>query len=300
MERQISILGAAFGWGAQKGETERGADVLRNMGVGNTAGINGFKTSWEGVLYSPIPRGGHEKSHEEGHDFVHEYNDRLCQRIKVMMRHNKLPVVLGGDHSVAIGTWSGVVSALQAEEQFGLIWFDAHMDAHTIESSPSSAYHGMPLATLLGQGEERMIHMGSKKAKLSPQHVSLVGIRSFEPEEKALLEKLNVRVYYMEEIQERGFDAVFKEALQRATNGTKGFGMTMDLDGFDPAVAPGTGSLEEGGLTADEVLPSLEKLAHHPKFKAFEVVEYNPKLDKGNVTAKLVDKILLAVFGRKA
>ena len=224
--------------------------------------------------------------------FLLDHVNRLCNRIKNIVRHGSFPVVIGGDHACAMGTWSGVISEFEAEENFGLIWVDAHMDAHTIETSPSKAYHGMPLAHLLGAGEEEFYEIGSPKRKINPKHLCLIGIRSFEKEEQKLLETLGVRIFYMHEIRKRGFDAVWKEAVEIVNKGTKGFGVSIDLDAFDPSEAPATGSLEKGGLLAGEIMPAFQKISKMNNFRALEIAEFNPTLPGKIKTLDLMESIL--------
>jgi arginase len=205
------------------------------------------------------------------------------------------PIIIGGDHSIAIGTWAALVQIYQAKEEFGLIWVDAHMDAHTYETSPSKAYHGMPLAALLGYGEKELTELGGFKPKINPKHLVLIGIRSFEIGEKLLLEKLGVRIIYMDEVKQKGFKDCFAEALRVVTNGTKGFGVSIDMDAFDPAYALGVGSPALGGLMPQEVLMALKQLKNHSALKALEIVEYNPILDIGGKTLQLVYEVVKQV-----
>tara|TARA_R110000868_G_scaffold218576_2_gene469112 strand:+ start:44831 stop:45730 length:900 start_codon:yes stop_codon:yes gene_type:complete len=296
----IHFIGAASGWGAQKMATEKGADVFYASSYFKALPNLGVSGKWVGHI-SPIQnyQKAAEVSSDQQRDLVLDHTSRLSAAVSHAVRHQNFPVVIGGDHACAMGTWSGVTSALEAEEQFGLIWIDAHMDAHTPETSPSKAYHGMPLAHLLGAGEEGFYNIGSKKRKINPKHLCLIGIRSFESEEHKLLELLGVRIFYMPEIKKRGFEAVFCEALSIVTKGTKGFGVSIDLDAFDPTQAPATGSLEKGGLMAKDVLPVLQRLAQNPQFKALEIAEFNPTLKGCHQTMDLMQKILISCLAKK-
>jgi len=204
--------------------------------------------------------------------------------------------VIGGDHAVAVGTWAGVTHNLGAKEKFGLIWMDAHMDAHTMKTTPSQAYHGMPLVVLLGHGVSSLLNLLNKGPVLRPEHVCLIGIRSYEDGEAALLNRLGVRIYFMEEVNERGFEVVLQEALQIVKTGTEGFGLSIDLDGFDPQDAPGVGSPELHGLRAQEVLPALSLIQNDATFKALEIVEYNPNRDESGKTLLLMRDLLLKLL----
>lgn len=205
-------------------------------------------------------------------------------------------IVFGGDHSCAIGTWSGAAAALQNQGPIGLIWIDAHMDSHTTTTTKTNNVHGMPLATLLGHGHTDLIHILSKQSKLKPDHVCLIGIRSFESEEAELLKKLNVKVFYMEEVQQRGMKAVMQDALKIVKNNTVGFGVSFDLDAIDPTEAPGVGVPEKNGIITKDLYNGLSLLKHESHLLGLEIVEFNPQLDKQQKTEKIVGEIIARVF----
>jgi arginase len=288
---QPLLIGSASGWGAQIRETEFGPEAFKRFANGR---LNG---TWDSIIWSKISCAGNtDITTLDAVPFVYDHVDRLSKHTHKAIRHNQFPVVIGGDHACAIGTWSGIISALHAEGQFGLIWIDAHMDSHTLATSPSGAYHGMPIASLLGEGEKEFAELCTSKAKISPEHICLIGIRSYEEGEEALLKKLGVRVYKMDEIAERGFDAVYQEALKIVKTGTKGYGVSIDLDAFDPKDAPGVGSREKGGLRKTEVQPSFKNAISDSALKALEIAEFNPKRDKQDKTAVLIEEILASFF----
>lgn len=305
MDKSLALIGAASGWGAADRRTADGPLALQRYGLEQQLVDHGIAAVWTAMV-QPLfsihsPQAADIVSREMTYPLVCDMNERLAEKTAQATRHGKLPVVIGGDHSLAAGTWSGIAAELHAEESFGLIWLDAHMDAHTPKTANEGKwggnYHGRPLAWLLGEGEPEMTHLASAKPKLNPKHVVQLGIRSYEPGERKLLEKLGVRVFYMEEINRRGFAACFEEALEIATTGTKGFGLTVDVDGFDPADAPGTGTTEAGGLRAQDVLPAINGLAAHAKFCGLELSEYNPYKDEVYKTADLVGDLLLSLAG---
>lgn len=282
------LIGSASGWGAQIRETELGPKALQSF-------LTNKNYLWDSIIWPKYSCASYTSfTTVDAIPLVYDHVKRLASHTSKAVQHNKFPIVIGGDHACAIGTWSGVISALQAEGEFGLIWIDAHMDSHTLSTSPSGAYHGMPVASLLGQGEKDCSELLTAKAKVSPKHICLIGIRSYEAGEEDLLKKLGVRIYKMPEIKQRGFNEVYKEAIEIAKNGTKGYGISIDLDAFDPQDAPGVGSREKGGLRKDEVLPSLKNGYKDSKLKALEIAEFNPKRDVNNKTAKLVEDILEA------
>jgi arginase len=197
----------------------------------------------------------------------------------------------GGDHSSAIGTWSGIAEAKAADGDIGLIWIDAHMDSHTPQTSESGNIHGMPLAALLGYGDERLTKISSSKPKIKPENCALVGIRSYEPQEAEFLKKLNVKVYFTEEVQQRGLRAILEEILEDFSKRTIGYGVSFDLDAIDPSVVKAVGTPVPCGIDADEAIHAMSFFSKKPPL-AFELVEYNPEMDTDGSTLKFTQKLL--------
>lgn len=220
----------------------------------------------------------------------------LCQRLAAtvqrLMEAGYFPVVLGGDHAIAAGTWNGVADATTGP--LGLIWIDAHLDAHTPQDSPTGNPHGMPVAMLLGEGDARLA-----RPRVAPRHLSLIGARSWETAELARLKRLGVRIYSEDEIRRRGLQTVLTEARQRATAGTAGFGISVDLDVFSPAEAPGVNSPAAGGIPASAWLVALAGLARHPRCRALEIVECDPSRDVGGATAQLACDLAQALLAKR-
>ncbi len=283
--RSVKVVGVASGLGARDPGCADGPAVLRELGV---FGSERMPVSWREVL-QPAPGA------RPGPEAVAELCARLAQSVRAELAAGNFPLVAGGDHSCAIGTWSGVRQELHGP--LGLIWVDAHMDSHTYATSPSKALHGMPLACLLGRGERILRELISPEPKLRPEHVCLLGVRSFEAGEAALLKELRVRVIGMEEIRRRGFGPVFAEALAIAAGGTDGYGISVDLDALDPAEEPGVGSPAPGGLSRRELEEALRMVHGDPKFLAMEIAEYNPHRDKRRITALAAGGLLRAVLG---
>lgn len=290
----INIIGAALGWGAQLHETELAPDVFQTAELATTlSSFTDKNWQWHKTIYPNRRQQNQTKlEYAQRVQQIAEFDQRLAQEVKQQVQAGESYVVLGGDHAIAIGTWSGTIAALNAKQQFGLLWIDAHMDSHTPKTTPSHAVHGMPLAILLGYGEPTLVNLMSPGAKLSPEYVVLFGVRSFEPGEAALLASLKVRIYFMEEIRDRGVDTCMQGAIQIISQAPKGFGLSIDLDAFDPIEAPGVGSPEPNGIFSDGLVPELKKAFSHPLFKAVEIVEYNPTRDKDKRTLKLTQRIL--------
>jgi len=228
---------------------------------------------------------------------IAELCERLAIRVEEVLRVGGFPVVVGGDHSCAIGTWSGVRRWLDGRGPLGLIWIDAHMDSHTFATTPSRALNGMPLACLLGYGEKDLTGVAGAEPKLHPAHVCLLGTRSFEGGEAAFLDKLGVRVIGMEEICRHGMKKALAEARMIASNGTAGYGLSVDLDVLDPLEESGVGSPEPAGLLCGELEQALRQLRGDPALLAMEIAEYNPHYDRGRRTAKAAGILLRAVSG---
>lgn len=204
-------------------------------------------------------------------------------------------ITLGGDHTSAIGSWSG---AAQCVENLGLIWFDAHMDSHTPDTSLTQNIHGMPLAVLLGFGNKQLTSILSPKNKLKPENVVLIGVRSYESGEADLLKKLGVKIFYMEDIHEIGLPKVIQKSIEIVTKNTDGFGISIDLDGFDPFDAPGVSCPVADGIRKKDFLNVFEIIVKHPKLMGAEIVEFNPSLDSKLKTENLSLAICEKLFFR--
>jgi arginase len=211
------------------------------------------------------------------------------------LRAARLPCVLGGDHACAAGTWSGAAGALAGRGSLGLVWIDAHMDSHTLATSRSGRLHGMPLAYLLGEDDEPLA--GLETGVLAPRHVCLVGVRSFEPEEARLLERLGVRVFFMDEVRQRGMAEVLRDAVGIAASGSASFGVTVDLDAVDPQDAPAVATPAAGGIRGAELAAALASIGGDARLAAFELVEYCPRRDRDGRTARLVHALAAAALG---
>ena len=284
MQRQVQLIGAAWGLGgADPGCAEAPAVLaplaarrLEACGVGTVIG----------PLIAPAP-GERRKTLA-----VSRLCGQLASAVADARREARLPCVLGGDHSCAGGTWSGVARTLDGA--LGLVWIDAHMDSHTPSTSHTGRLHGMPLAWLLGQADDPLYGLAS--GVLKPEHVCLVGVRSYEPEEDERLRRLGVRVVFMDEVHARGIDAVLGEAIEIARAGTTGFGVSIDLDVVSPDEAPNVGTPVSGGVTSAELARSLEQVAGEPSLAALELVEYSPRLDRDGATARVALSLLSAAL----
>jgi len=220
--------------------------------------------------------------------------------VEKSLEENLVPVVLGGDHSIAAGSLSGVASHFRKKDKrIGLIWLDAHGDINTPESSPSGNVHGMPLAAAMGYGAAELVELLDFKPKVEPQNISLVGIRDLDSQEKKLAKKSGVHVFTMRDIDERGMREVMSDALKYAMDDTGGIAVSLDMDFVDPSDAPGVGTPVRGGVTYREAHLAMEMIADTEAMVSLEVVEINPVIDEHNRTALLGVELVLSALGKK-
>lgn len=253
-----------------------------------------FTTEWRDLLIATSELRGLDVLTE-----LLEVSTLLAEDTSKAVKKNEPFCVLAGDHSSAIGTWSGVSHALKDKGTLGLIWVDAHMDSHTPDTSLTQNIHGMPVSHLLGGGLPELCHILNKQPKLKPEYLCLIGIRSFESGEAKLLQDLNIKVFMMTEVEKQGIDAILQQALLHVRSATH-IGMTIDLDAFDPIDAPGVGCREAGGIRASEFLQAVRGFYKTPGFTGLEITEFNPLLDEKAKTAFLIRDIIQSVFGPSA
>lgn len=283
--RDIAIIGVAAGIGAPDPGCGDAPGVFQALGIAQELTSAHRIAAWKTTI---TPLEGSDKT-----TIIANCASRTARVVYATLMAGDFPIVLGGDHSCAIGSWRGVAESLPGKP-LGLIWIDAHLDSHTPETSHSGALHGMPLACLLGAGPEQLT---AGIQVLQPQHVAVIGVRSFEPEEHALLMGLGVRVFFMDEVIRRGLDDVIQEALTIVQSGTAGFGLSLDLDAIDPNDAPGVGTPAPSGLRAADLVSVLARLRDHPNLLALEIAEYDPYRDVEGKTACVVKDLLSAVLG---
>jgi len=296
---RIAFIGAASGWGAQDARTELGPEAVQSTNYINKLINTHPSVHWQATIYpekiSNTPDrliAPSDLPYEERLELVVQTAMRVAEEVTIAIRDSGFPIVIGGDHSIAVGTWAGVIRALTAEKKFGLIWFDAHMDSHTPQTTPSMAIHGMPVAALLGHGESNLVDLEIEGQKIDPRHLVIMGIRSYEPEEEALLKSLGVKLFLNTDIQAKGFSVVCQEALDIVTQGTEGFGLSIDLDGFDPQLVPGVGSPVFGGIDPENSLAGFSSLINDGRCKALEIAEFNPALDKEHKTIRVIEALI--------
>ena len=282
----VKIIGASSGIGADDSRCAEGPVHIKNNLKQFGEPFSRF--TWHATL--------HSHSLSEPIENIADFCLRLAQQTYILTYHNQKFVILGGDHSCAIGTWSGIAAATKDQGELGLVWIDAHMDAHTPKTTESGNIHGMPIAVLLGAGDWRLTNILSFAPKIKPKNICLIGVRSYELEESKFLQALGVKIYFIEEVLKRGISNVINEAVQYVKQSTIGYGISIDLDAFDPIQVPGTGLPVNNGINVEEFLASLVCLSQDQKLFATEIVEYNPYFDINNKTAKVILQILNTIY----
>jgi arginase len=250
MPKSIHTIGYASDIGANISGSAQGPLILKKSSAIHSSDIN---LNWDAILYSPTHAQGLEAI-----PAIAQINQELANLTFDFVKKKEGFLILGGDHTSAIGTWSGAAAALKGT--LGLIWLDAHMDSHTPETTESNYVHGMPLAALLGFGDPLLTQIKTSKPKLLPEHVCLIGVRSFERGEAELLKKLQVRIFYIDEVKQRGIQAVMQEALTLVKTNTSGFGISLDLDVIDPTEAPGVSAPVNQGISGHELDKALTQI----------------------------------------
>jgi arginase len=207
-------------------------------------------------------------------------------------------LVIGGDHSCALGTWGGVINGLPQPDRLGLIWLDAHMDAHTFATSPSGNIHGMPVSALLGKADEKLAAMYPGRGFIKPEHFIMIGIRSYEHEEYQLLKQAAVEIVFADRIN--GLSQALIKAIDKLSLSCEVIGISLDLDFIDPEDAPGVETPVQGGIKAGELLEALSLISRHPKICGLEISEFNPENDSENKTVRLMKEIVEVFYGEKS
>lgn len=298
--QRVSILGVPLGFGSSLAGVDIGPAALRVARLNQRIAQLGYEVRDLGDLRIERPNSLVEPL--ERPKYLREISN-ACEDLAVEVRNildaGELPLTLGGDHSIAIGSIAGVSSFFrQRDEQVGLIWFDAHADMNTPESSPSGNIHGMPLAALLGYGSPALTEIAGFAPKLNPKFCAHIGARDLDQGERQLIRELGIRFFTMREIDERGMAACMDEALAVASRAPAGYCVTFDVDVMDPGDAPGSGTLVRGGLTYRESHLGMEKIAEAGGMRSLEVVEINTALDVNNRTAELGVELILSALGK--
>lgn len=305
--KKIGIVGVPIGYGAGKNGSELGVTAIRLASIRGrrlVAHIEdlGYEVADHGDV--DIIRPGSSSARGENPKHLTEMiasSTNSARAVKSVLDNGAIPVILGGDHSIAIGTFSGISAHFRERgEEIGLVWFDAHADINTPETSPSGNIHGMPLATLLGYGNKDLVELEGFYPKLNPKYLAHVGARDVDSGERREINKLGLRdnFFSMSDIDRRGMVACVEDAIAIASQAPGGYAVTFDVDIIDPRFAPGSGTLVRGGITYREAHLALEIIAEHGGLRSLEIVEVNPMLDAQNITVELAVELILSGLGK--
>lgn len=301
MTRQLRLVGAPLDLGAGRRGVDMGSSALRIARLNARISALGYDLLDTGDIPVTI-----QETHDAG-DARARYLSQIvtvCQtlseRVDGILREGAFPLVLGGDHSVAIGTIAGAARYYHERgERMGVIWVDAHSDMNTPATTPSGNIHGMPLAVSLGSGASELTGIGGFSPKIKPEDAVMIGIRSIDDTEKELVRETGITVFTMRDIDERGMSDVIHEAIHIATRNAAGLHVSFDVDALDPSLAPGVGTPVSGGLTYREAHLLMEHIADSGMLTSLEAVEINPIIDTGNTTAEVAVGLLLSALGKR-
>lgn len=300
-KRSIDVVGVPVDLGAGRRGVDMGPSAIRIADLESRLEQLGHKVQDTGDLDVMIP-----ETQKVGEGKLRYKSpilaacDDLRKTVQSSLKKGRLPLVLGGDHSIAIGSVAGSSGYFATRgEAMGLIWFDAHGDANTPETTPSGNIHGMSLAIALGMGDPDLVGLGGRSPKVQPGNTALIGIRDLDPGEREMLKKTGVTVYTMRDLDERGMRDVVDEAIRLASDGTAGVHLSFDLDVVDPEDAPGTGTPVAGGITYREAHLAMEMLSDRAQIVAIDLVEVNPVLDTRNMTGILAAELAQSLLGKR-
>ncbi|MGM8365700.1 arginase [Virgibacillus sp. W0181] len=298
MKNNISIIGVPMDLGQSRRGVDMGPSAIRYAGVIDRLEQLNYTVNDLGDV--PVSRPDVKHKAGEGNlrnlTQIAEANNHLAEMVDAEINKGTFPLVFGGDHSIAIGSLAGIAKHY---DNLGVIWYDAHGDLNTDETSPSGNIHGMPLAVNLGFGHEKLTKILGYFPKVKPENVVVIGARDLDPGEKELIKKINLKVYTMHEIDRVGMPAIMEEAIEYLKDRTDGVHLSLDLDGLDPREVPGVGTPVLGGMTYRESHLAMEMLHESDIITSAEFVEVNPILDEKNKTATVAVALMGSLFGEK-
>ncbi|GAB3062937.1 arginase [Virgibacillus ainsalahensis] len=298
MKNNMSIIGVPMDLGQSRRGVDMGPSAMRYAGA-----IEKLQALKEDIhdlgdisIERPDTKNEVTESNLKNLEQVIKANEELAEIVDQEIVKDRFPLVLGGDHSIAIGSLAGISKHY---ENLGVIWYDAHGDLNSSETSPSGNIHGMPLAASLGIGHEKLTNIHGYLPKIKPENLVIVGARSLDPGERDLIREKGIRVYTMHEIDRMGMPKVMEETIDYLKDRTDGVHLSLDLDGLDPSEAPGVGTPVIGGMSYRESHLAMEMLAEAELLTSAEFVEVNPILDEKNKTATVAVGLMGSLFGEK-
>ena len=298
--KSVRIVGVPLDLGASRRGTDMGPSALRIAGLGAAIRRLGYEVGREEDIPAPaMETRSPDDPKARFKPEILEVCTKLANKVKYILEADEFPLIIGGDHSIAMGTVSGIASYFRDRQQsLGLIWFDAHADMNIPGVSPSGNIHGMPLAHLLGKGDEDLKSILGFSPKVKPENVVLIGIRDLDAGERRIVKESGIHAFTMRDIDELGMAEIAVRALKVVNDGTAGFHMSFDVDGCDPSVIPGSGTLVPGGVSFREAHLLLEYCADNGRLTSMEVTELNPFVDERNVSAERTVQLILSALGK--
>ncbi|MBI4548856.1 MAG: arginase [Ignavibacteriae bacterium] len=297
----IYIMGVPMDLGAGRRGVDMGPSAIRIAGIGDRLRELGYKVIDEGDLTIKTQEEQRIKDpHAKYLPEITRVVKILARKVERIVHHNHFPLVLGGDHSVAIGTISGIAAqARKKRKKLGVFWIDAHGDFNTPESSPSGNIHGMPLAVCVGLGPRPLRSVAGSFRKVEPENVAIVGLRTLDGGERENIKKFGVKIFTMEEIDKYGIHRIMRRAFEQIAEKVDYLHVSFDLDSVDPVYAPGVGTPVKGGLDYREAHLIMEMLAESKRMTSLEIVEVNPIVDNRNQSAEFAVELVQSAFGKK-
>ncbi|MBU5466865.1 arginase [Virgibacillus sp. MSJ-26] len=300
MSKKISMIGLPMDLGQSRRGVDMGPSAIRYAGVIKRIAALGYEIDDLGdIVVNNVDPDYNNTQTNQGLKNLKEVakaNEKLAEMVDQEVKKGAFPLILGGDHSIAIGSLSGIAHHY---ENLGVIWYDAHGDLNTEETSPSGNIHGMPLAVSLGLGDPKLVNILNYAPKVKPENIVIIGARSLDEGEKELIKEKGIKVYTMHEIDRKGMSHVMEDAITYLESKTDGVHLSLDLDGLDPSEAPGVGTPVMGGLTYRESHLAMEMIAEANILTSAEFVEVNPILDDKNTTATVAVGLMGSLFGEK-
>ncbi|MBY8912008.1 arginase [Bacillus sp. YC2] len=294
MNKQISVIGMPMDLGQARRGVDMGPSAIRYAHLIERLSDMGYSVEDLGDI--PVNREKLKEDEElKNLNSVLSGNEKLAQKVDSVIEKERFPLVLGGDHSIAIGTLTGTAKHYK---ELGVIWYDAHGDLNTLETSPSGNIHGMPLAVSLGVGHDTLVNLGGYAPKIKPENVVIIGARSLDEGEREYIKKTGMKVYTMHEIDRLGMTKVMEETINYLSD-CDGVHLSLDLDGLDPSDAPGVGTPVVGGISYRESHLAMEMLYDADIITSAEFVEVNPILDHKNKTGQTAVELVESLLGKK-
>lgn len=299
-EKDVHLIGVPMDLGGNRRGVDMGPSAIRIAGLRSALEGMGLQVIDDGNV--PVPQPESRVPRDPSARFLSEIAhccQRLRARVERVLAEEGFPLVVGGDHSIACGTIAGLSSHYhQRGERMGLIWFDAHGDMNTPETSPSGNVHGMPLAACLGRGAADLVELGARTPMVDVERAVLIGIHDVDDRERVMIQESGIRAYTMRDVDARGISSIMAEAIEIVCDGTAGFHLSFDVDGCDPQHAPGVGTPVPGGMSYREAHYVMEGAAESGKLLGLELTEINPILDDRNRTAQFAVELVQSALGK--